>query len=140
MRRRQYLTTIAGVSLAVGVSGCSTLGEDDEPSSDLRGELAVTLRNGLDSQTEARFLLVSPDGVPVIDARPELPPDESWQARASGLVPGRYSYTVGGPRFSGTDFWVLDQDCPRFVVDAVIADQETVNVSEQCESLETESE
>lgn len=135
LRRRQYLAAVG----SAGAAGCPLGNETGEPATDVRGELDVTLRNGLDTDIEARFLLNSPDGVPIVDARPEIPPDEAWQAKASGLVPGRYAYTIGAPRVSATDFWALNEDCPRFVIDAVVTDEDAVNVSENCEPLETES-
>lgn len=133
MKRRRLLAGTAA-TVATGLAGCTGDGGGESPS-DLRGELDVTLENGLDQEIEARFLIVSPDGVPRIDERPTIAGGETWQARASGLVSGRYSYTVGGPLFSTTEFWRLDGDCPRLVLDAVVADADVVTVDARCEEL-----
>lgn len=73
MRRRQYLAAVG----SAGSAGCPLGYGTGEPAADVRGELDVTLRNGLDTGIEARFLLNSPGGVPTVGAPPEVPPDEA---------------------------------------------------------------
>lgn len=135
MQRRQLLAA-GGLATTVTLAGCfSIVGEEVESDPDFRGEYDLTVRNDSDEHLQATLRIVNPEGLIVGDADPQLDAGGRVHWQGSGLLPGRWNFVIGSPRFRHQRSFQIDEDCPRLVLECRFTDVDEIEFEDRCEEL-----